>query len=192
MGMAVTSVDISENQLATAGERAGELGLSIEFIRADACDMAELDEDAFDLVCSSNGFFVWIEDLAGVFSEIQRILRPGGHYVFYDIHPFQRPWKNQVQPLEMEKDYWSTGPFLDQQHGTTEFNWTLADLLNPLASVGLSLMRMSESPPADSRHWEDYSYLPGTDTGLTQWQKNPRAGLPAWLTVATQKSLESA
>jgi SAM-dependent methyltransferase len=188
MGMSVTSVDIAENQLANASSRAEELGLAIDFVRADACDMRAVYENSCDLVCSSNGFFVWIEDLAGVFSEIQRVLRPGGHYIFYDVHPFQRPWKNQAQPLEMDKDYWSTGPFEEEQYGTTEFNWTLGDLLNPLALAGLRLVRMAESPPTDSRHWEGYSYVPGTDPGLMQWRRNPRAGLPVWLTVAAQKS----
>ena len=62
----------------------------------------------FDLVFSSNGFFVWIADLQLVLSEIFRILRPGGQYVFYDIHPFQRPWKGPVMPIEIAKPYWET------------------------------------------------------------------------------------
>ena len=43
------------------------------------------------------------------------------------------------------------------------------------------------SPPSDSRHWQGYSYEPGTDASLMDWRQNPRAGLPAWLTVAAQK-----
>ena len=103
MGANVTSVDISERRLAVASRRAGHLGLPITFVQADAADLGAIASAEFDLVFSSNGFFVWIADLQLVFSEIYRILRPGGHYVFYDIHPFQRPWKDQVMPLEVEK-----------------------------------------------------------------------------------------
>ena len=186
MGANVTSVDISERRLAVASKRASHMGLSITFLQADAADLGLIGNAEFDLVFSSNGFFVWIADLQAVFSEIGRILRPGGHYVFYDIHPFQRPWKEQATPIEVAKPYWDTGPF-DGADGSFGFNWTLADLLNPLAASGLTLRRILESPAEDSRFWQDYSYLPGTDDGLLDWKENPRAALPTWLALALQK-----
>ena len=103
LGAQVTSTDISEERLAMASRRAEHLGLSLSFIRADAAWLEPLADSRFDLVCSTAGFFVWIADLRGVFGEIARILRPGGSYVYYDVHPFQRPWKEQVTPIEMEK-----------------------------------------------------------------------------------------
>ena len=96
-----------------------------------------------------------------VFNEILRILRPEGHYVFYDIHPFQRPWKDQIRPIEVEKPYWETGSIENEKNGTFEFNWTLADILNPVATSGLILRRILESPAEDSRYWQDASYLSG-------------------------------
>ena len=187
MGANVTSIDISEQQLEVASKRADQLELPITFVQADVADLKPVGDAEFDLVCSSNGFFVWIADLHAVFNEIYRILRPGGHYVFYDIHPFQRPWKDQTRPIEVEKSYWETGPIEDKQHGTFEFKWTLADLLNPLATSGFILRRILESPAEDSRFWQDYSYLPGTDECLLDWNENPRAALPVWLTAALQR-----
>ena len=185
----VTSADISAQQLAVAKERAEELGLEMVFVRCDAADLAPLAGDTFDLVCSSNGFFVWIADLARVFAAVHRVLRGGGTYIFYDVHPFLRPWKNQKEPIEMEKPYFETGPFVSTEWGEPvyEFNWTLGDLLNPLLGSGLALRRVSESPARDSRFWEDSSYLPGTDASFLDWRANPRAGLPVWLSVAAQK-----
>ncbi len=187
LGAKVTSIDISERQLDVASKRAQQLGLSIEFIGADAASLDSVEAASFDLVCSSNGFFVWIAELKSVFGEVFRILRPGGHYVFYDIHPFQRPWKEQVYPIEVEKPYWETGPICDEKNGTFTWNWTLADVLNPLVGTGFSLRRILESPAEDSRHWQDSSYQPGTDESLLDWKKNPRTALPVWLTVAVQK-----
>ncbi len=184
MGANVTSVDISERRLAVASKRARHLGLPITFVQADAADLSPIENAEFDVVFSSNGFFVWIADLQAVFTEIYRILRPGGHYVFYDIHPFQRPWKDQTKPMEVAKPYWETGPFEDEEEGSIGFNWTLADILNPLTTSGLILRRILESPAKDSRFWQDYSDLPGTDDTLLGWKENPRAALPVWLTAA--------
>ena len=187
MGANVTSVDVSERRLAVASKRARHLGLPITFFQADAADLNLIGNAEFDLIFSSNGFFVWIADLQAVFREIYRILRPGGHYVFCDIHPFQRPWKDQIMPIEVAKPYWETGPFQDEERGAFEFNWTLADILNPLTTSGFALRRILESPAEDSRFWQDYSYLPGTDDSLLDSNENPRAALPAWLTLALQR-----
>ena len=189
MGARVTSTDISARQLAIAGQRAVALGLEIAFVRCDAAGLDPLPDNAFDLVCSSNGFLVWIADPGRVFSAVHRVLRPGGHYVFYDVHPFQRPWKDQGAPIEMEKAYSEMGPFEYEEDGrsTFEFHWTLGGTLNALLGAGLAIRKLSEDPARDSRFWEDASYLPGTDASLLDWHFNPRAGLPVWLTVAASK-----
>ena len=183
----VTSIDISDAQLEIAAKRAQELRLPIRFVQSDAANLSTIRDGAFDLVFSSNGFFVWISDLRGVFEEFHRILRPGGFYVFYDVHPFQRPWQNSVDYIEVKKSYWDIGPFEDSVEGTSEFERTLGELLNLLTASGFDLKRVLESPADDSRFWEDYSYLPGTDKGLLDWRQNPRAALPVWLTMALRK-----
>ena len=83
LGAAVTSTDISAQRLKVAEQRAHILDLDIHFVRCDAADLAPIPDIEFDLVCSTNGFFVWIADLAGVFAEANRVLKPGGHYIFY-------------------------------------------------------------------------------------------------------------
>ena len=87
-------------------------------------------------------------------------------------------------PIEVEKTYWETGPFEDEEKGPFRFNWTIADILNPLAASGLTLRRVLESSAEDSRFWQDYSYSPGTDDSLLDWNENPWAALPVWLAVA--------
>lgn len=190
LGAQVTSVDISEKQLAVAQERAALLGLEINFVRADAAQIESIADNKFDLVFTSNGFYVWIADVPGVLGEISRILRRGGYYIFYDVHPFQRPWNRQnVTVLEMVKPYGAIGPTKDD--GLTpdyEFHYTLADYLNAVANSGLTLRRLVESPPADSRFWQDFSYELGDASELMDWRSNPLAGLPAWLTVAAEKT----
>ena len=194
MGATVTSTDISEQQLAAAEKRAMVLGLDIAFVRCDAADLTPFGDNTFDLVCSTNGFFVWIADLAPVFTAVRRVLKEGGYYVFYDVHPFQRPWKDQKTPIEMEKPYSETGPFVSRESGDPvyEFHWTLSDIVSPLLAAGLVLKKIQENPARDSRFWEcGFSYLPGTDASLLDWFSNPCAGLPVWLTVAVEKPLRA-
>ena len=45
--------------------------------------------------------------------------------------------------------HWNTGPFRESADGSYEFNWTLADLLNPLVQAGLRLKKVLESPAQD-------------------------------------------
>lgn len=187
MGAQVTSTDISEERLATASRRAEQLGLSVTFLRSDAACQVSLADSSFDIVCSTNGFFVWIADLEAVFGEVARILNPGGYYVYFDVHPFQRPWKDQAIPVEMEKPYWCTGPFRPLDQDSYEFNWTLADLLNPMAAAGLMLVKLLESPARDTRYWKGSSPCDAVDEISLEWTKNPRAGLPVWLAVAARK-----
>jgi len=113
---------------------------------------------------------------------------PGGYYIFYDIHPFMRPCKDQTV-IEMEKPYFQTGPFASGASGrpTYEFHWTLGDIINSLLRSGLILRRMAETPAEDSRFWQSYSYEPGSDDSLLDWRNNSRSGLPVWLTLAAQK-----
>jgi ubiquinone/menaquinone biosynthesis C-methylase UbiE len=188
LGAAVTSTDISEQRLEVAAQRARSLDLNIKFVRSDAAGLSAIPDTRFDLVCSTNGFFVWIADLAGVFNAVSRVLKPGGYYIFYDIHPFMRPWKNQTV-IEMKKPYFETGPFASEESNQPiyNFHWTLSDIINSLLKSGLVLRRIAETPAQDSRFWTGLSYGHGTDNSLLDWHKNPRAGLPAWLTVAAQK-----
>ena len=190
MGMKVTSLDISEAQLSNAVDRAKELGLKIDFIRSDASEMKGLSDNAFDLVFSSNGFYGWISDLNALFNEVARILKKNGYYISYDVHPFQRPWINDTGKLELGKPYSDTRPLTEDPETdpkTFEFQWTLADILNPPAKSGLKLLRIGEDSAKDSRFWQDYSYLTGTDNRLLDWKYNPRAAFPVWLTIAVQK-----
>jgi ubiquinone/menaquinone biosynthesis C-methylase UbiE len=134
MDACVTSTDISTRQLAVARQRAEQLGLDIAFVQADATILGGIGESEFDLVCSSNGFFVWIAEPRHVFQQVYRVLRPGGFYIFYDVHPFMRPWKDQITPLEMENPYTATGPFEYKDYGQAnyQFHWRISDLINPL------------------------------------------------------------
>ena len=68
-----------------------------------------------------------------------------------------------------------------------EFHWRMSDIINPLLESGLVLREIAETTATDAAFWEGYAYTPGKNPNLLEWRENPRAGLPAWLTIAAQK-----
>ncbi len=209
LGAHVTSVDFSQEQLNIATERAKELGLEIEFIQADVTEPTPIKANQFDFVCSTNGVMVWIATPRKYYTEVYRILKPNGVFISYDIHPFQRPWNDYPEPFQMEKTYFETGPIESQydpdsveshtqyDEGPSEkhsnllpvfnFHWTISDLLNAIIKSGLELQYIEEELDTNPAFWHDPVDQKVSDTNPTDWQQNPRVGLPAWLTLVAQK-----
>jgi hypothetical protein len=90
---------------------------------------------------------------------------------------------------EKKEPYFQTDPIPSEEHRQTtyEFHWTSSDIINSFLGCGLVLHRIIETTASDSRFWQGVSYGKGSDDSLLDWHNNPRAGLPNWLTVITQK-----
>ena len=209
LGAQVTSVDFSQEQLNIAAGRAKELGLEIEFIQADVTELTSIKANRFDFVCSIRGVMVWIATPGKYYAEVYRILKPDGVFISYDIHPFQRPWNDYPEPFRMKKTYFETGPIESKYHPDTveshtrydevppekqsdllpafNFHWTISDLLNAMIESGLELQHVEEESNTTPEFWYKPSEHKVTNTDPTDWQQNPRVGLPAWLTLVTHK-----
>lgn len=187
-GMKITSTDISELRLNIARERAGELGLDIDFYQCDSSNLSPLQDNSYDLVISTPGTYVWISDLKKVYAQVYRILKPGGYFIFHEIHPFTRPWKDQ-QEFEIAQPYFETGPYTDErpEGRTYEYFWMMSDFINALADSGLIIRRISEDPAGEPSYWEGRLYGKGGDESLLDWRVNPRAALPQWMVIAAEK-----
>ena len=98
--------------------------------------------------------------------------------------------------LEMEKDYWSVGPFdctntVKCSGGTQEIvshehHWTMADILNAICGSGLVLEEIGEDRPSELQLWDGPGY-PDDPEALLDWRLNQHAGLPLWLTVCARR-----
>jgi SAM-dependent methyltransferase len=201
MGASVTSCDISENQLANAERTAKQNGLdkSIEFIVADTMRLDGIRDGEYDFVYTSNGVHVWINDLLSMYRNILRIMKPGGAYVMFDIHPLQRPIdydENRLDgKLSIQKPYDHTGPFDDGEEVC--FHWRIMDIMNAMLSSGLTISRIEEmfaEIDYDEPFWTGNAF--GTDgpslsraevDALHDWRQNTTAALPNWLCIAARK-----
>ena len=78
LGANVLGVDIAANLVAAGNERARALGLeNLRFQEGDASNLADLDDDSFDLVVSIFGA-MFAPSPADVAEEMVRVTRPGG------------------------------------------------------------------------------------------------------------------
>lgn len=161
LGARVTSVDISEVQLATAAQRAAQLGLQVRFVRADVTRLPRrLAGGPFDLVYTGGHVAVWVADLWKFYAEARRILRRGGRLVVSEYHPFRRPWRDDAKRrrrgLIIERSYFDHRP---QRYGrgagrrSVEFAWTVADFFNAITAAGIRVDHFSESGDR-SEDWE--------------------------------------
>ena len=182
LGAEVTSVDISQNQLDIAAQRANALGLAVSFVRADVTDLSCLADASFDVVYTGGHVAVWVADLAMYYSEAARILRPGGLYVVNEYHPFRRIWRDSGDSMIVESPYLERGPFeydlsddvLRPEPGplkSYEFHWTVADYLNAILRAGCRLLFVDE--------YGEQVY---------DWERAPMHGLPEFLLVIARKN----
>ena len=146
MGSRVTSVDISEEQLRIAEERASILELKMVFLRADVTDLTGLQDDSFDLVYTGGHISVWISDIKKYYSEAVRILRPGGRFVVNDYHPIRRMWLDGSGPKPLHR-YFNRGPYeykSDEGLPTFEYHWTVTDHIQAVLDSGCRVVRVDE------------------------------------------------
>ncbi|GGD84386.1 class I SAM-dependent methyltransferase [Paenibacillus nasutitermitis] len=190
MGANVTSCDISEKQLENSSVIAQKQGWNIEFICADTMKLDSIKSDAFDFVYTSNGVHVWINDLHAMYQNIYRILKNNGSYIMFDIHPFMRPFGIQAaEKINVVKPYDSTGPFGE----VPTFKWRIQDIMNAITSSSLCVSHMEEMYAEDGSFWVDESKEDGASLSkqeldeLCNWQSNPLAALPQWLSIHAVK-----
>lgn len=97
LGAEVFSCDICESILESSKKSAEKIGVSdkIKFICTDTMKLGDVPSEAFDLVYTSNGVYVWLDDLNAMFRSVHRVLKEGGLYIGCDVHPFQRPFDGE-------------------------------------------------------------------------------------------------
>jgi SAM-dependent methyltransferase len=77
----IVGIDISDVAVRQATERASAAGLNAKYFVMDA-ESLEFPDQSFDLICSAA--VLHHLDLRRAYSEIARVLRPGGHAIFME------------------------------------------------------------------------------------------------------------
>lgn len=190
LGADVTSCDICEQQLIYAKKIAQKNSLKIEFIVQDTMKLSDIKSEEYDLVYTSEGVHVWINDLDSMYHNIFRILKKGGVYMNYEIHPFTRPFayddgKPEDKTITIQKPYEMTGPFDD---GVC-FHWRLQDIMNAVSETGFVIKRIEEMHDEEDKghFWfyekERVEMTQEQISSYYDYTKNPLAALPQWFSL---------
>lgn len=194
LGAKVTSCDFAENQLKHPKIFAEKHNWDIEFICQDSMKLDKIKDNEYDLVYTSNGVHVWIDDMPGMYKNFHRILKHGGYNIFFETHPVIRPFDNTTYEIKIRKLYENVGPFVDND-GEITYGWRTQDFVNAVISGGFTIKEMQEfhslredlaahnylyiqDPHKDKYKWYGDTY---------DWKQNPWAALPQCLCLCSQK-----
>jgi ubiquinone/menaquinone biosynthesis C-methylase UbiE len=90
----VVAVDFSEGMIARAHERIATS--NVQFLRHDVREIWPVPSASVDVVVA-NLILEHVHDLAIVFFEAARVLRPGGQFFFCELHPYRQLLGSQAQ-----------------------------------------------------------------------------------------------
>ncbi len=194
----VVGVDFSPAALDAARKLAAETGDNARFVLSDVYSAAATVGQQFDLLYTSVGTICWLDDIDRWASNVAGLLKPGGRFVFRDLHPVMAVfeevdaqiiprysyWQPSTQPLTFDESdtYLGTGTVTSTRHNV--WNHTVAEVLNALIGNGLRIDRLAEHTEV---HWKLFPSV--VDQGTHYVLPEPlRDKLPACLTIMATKS----
>ena len=162
-GAQVTGVDLSSNLLAHA--RRQSQGMGITYVQDDAQELRQVAAASFDVVVS-NMALMDIPQIDRTFAAVQRILRPGGRFIFTLLHPcYETPLHVPERAYDVDDQgnfvavrvyryaeegrWYSGGTGIRGTHGA--YHRTLATYINTLIATGFAITHLTEPllPPGD-------------------------------------------
>lgn len=164
LGGQTTLFDISRRQIETAKSLGRRARVSFRAVQGNMKDLSKFSDGSFDIVWHCHSL-VFVDDLSPVFSEVGRVLGPGGIYITGTMHPttlrlyrtfggsgwtpltsyYDRgpiPWKDRAAATWEWEDFKVHAP-------TFEYAHTFESLVNGIVSAGMvvdGLWEYSEVP----------------------------------------------
>lgn len=145
-GAVVIAVDGSRAKLEHARERAEAEEVKVEFREGDLADLAFLRADSIDAVFSAYSLGE-VEDIARVFRQVQRVLRPHASFVFVHEHPIALCLGPNGDVVH---SYFDLGPITVDDNGATRQLYTrnVSELFTELGRAGFRVDTILEPRPA--------------------------------------------
>jgi SAM-dependent methyltransferase len=158
-GAHVIAVDASAGQLQLARKLADAAEVRVEWHHSDAADLAFLRADSIDLALAV-GLLGEIDDIDRLLRQVQRVLRPGGAFVFSLDHPVAlalgrdhaAPGALPLGRFELRRSYFDTQPAAVIRDGERIdiYPRTIADVFSSLHRAGFRVDVLLEPEPVRS------------------------------------------
>lgn len=176
LGATVTAVDSSERLVGIAREINKREECRINYAVAEATDLSVIEDSTFDEIVCNMGMMV-TRDLAGAVSELARMVKLGGRFIFSIVHPcFCMPdacWVRDEDGRYIYKsvdNYFTEGWWPSELAGAVRSHVktkhrTLSRYVNALSARGFNVRRIAEPRPSPEvltlkPHLEIYDRLP--------------------------------
>lgn len=153
--------DISEQYVELGRSLAADCGVDAEFVAGSIYDVPPTYDGTADVVLVTAAALCWMPDLRRYFEVAHRVLRPGGHLVVYETHPFVEMFKldcdrehgealvphypyGSSEPVEFDSrgDYYG-----DRQSGAGTAYWfhhSMSAIVQSILDAGFTLQRFEE------------------------------------------------
>jgi SAM-dependent methyltransferase len=167
-GAAVTGLDLSTAMLRYARAANEATGIDVPLVRGNA-ERLPFHDKAFDLACSAFGAVPFVADVAAVFGEVARVLRPGGRWVFSVTHPMRWVFPDDPGPdgLTVTGSYFDRTPYIEADANGratyVEHHRTIGDYVRALTGAGLVIEDVIEPewPEGHTEEWGQWSPMRG-------------------------------
>lgn len=199
-GAIVTGIDLSSEGVRLAKLLAKKAKLEANFIESNLYDLPKVLSEKFDIVYTSMGVLVWLNDLKKWGKIIADFLKPGGFFYIAEIHPFSMVFDNEtedIKDLQVYFDYFHDPKplefIVDGSYATEagkmepkrNYEWThsMSDIINSLIQAGLRIEFLNEYPFSVWRH---FSFSEREADGF-YYLKNQKAKIPLLFTLKAVK-----
>ena len=164
MGAIVTGADFSGEAIGQARALADEVGLSARatFVQSDVISLPDVLQGRFDVVFTSWGVLLWLQDLEPWADVVTHFLKPGGTFYIAEFHPSVMtladdstpdrlrvgyPYFQHGEPLRFDEPGTYADPGAKTRNNVT-YEWVhgFAETIDPLLRRGLRLDFLHEYP----------------------------------------------
>lgn len=163
LGLDAIGIDISDEQITIARQKAVAAGLPVRFQAANVYELPAVLPDSwfnlgFDVVFTGGGAIVWLPDLPRWAIAIATLLKPGGVFILHEEHPVRSCLWIENEQIQIVDDYFRRArPIKDNgwfhfkggeeaQEIKYEFTWPIGDVVTAIAQAGLIIDRLEEFP----------------------------------------------
>jgi ubiquinone/menaquinone biosynthesis C-methylase UbiE/ADP-ribose pyrophosphatase YjhB (NUDIX family) len=163
-GALAVGKDLSDEQVAFARELAASEGVEARFYQGSVEDLSEFPDASQDVVFSACAM-AYVPDIASCFSEVHRVLKPGGVFAFSQGHPMANALSDEGPPWIVERSYWDAEHVwrweLDEQKPLMRTSYRpVGELFQHLVDAGFVVERILEPQPIDDPKRSGFPELP--------------------------------